>query len=308
VIGRLALAALVAAAAAGRAGVASGDEASGEVTPEAAAAAPEAGGDGATGEDSPSAGEGDQTGEDSPRAGEGDQTGGDAAAADEGDRAGEGSSGAGEAGRPSGGAASGTTGSTAADLGDGPGLAAGALPGEDPGDDAPAGVQELGARLGMVAGGRTTPGGLLLSAVYLYQMSETDWFEGGIGFSFGGGDAACFRDRDDQFVCDHGATSGLSGGISLGVRRFLGGRQRFVPFAGAGFDVRYVGFGADEVRGLALPAWLEAGARARVADGIAIAAEARYQFGVGWLDHDLGIEPQAGLVVGVGVDFRLEEP
>ena len=55
-----------------------------------------------------------------------------------------------------------------------------------------------------------------------------------------------------------------------------------------------------------MPAWLGAGVRARVTDTLAIAGEARYQFGIGWLDHDLGLEPQAGLVIAVGVDFRLE--
>ena len=38
--------------------------------------------------------------------------------------------------------------------------------------------QGLGASIGAVAGGRTTPGGLQVAGHYLYQLSDQDWFDG----------------------------------------------------------------------------------------------------------------------------------
>ena len=68
--------------------------------------------------------------------------------------------------------------------------------------------QGLGASIGVVAGGRTTPGGLVVAGHYLYQLSDQDWFDGIAAFTFGGGDAACFRDRMNTFLCDHSLADG----------------------------------------------------------------------------------------------------
>src|SRR5688572_11595198 len=77
-------------------------------------------------------------------------------------------------------------------------VAAGAAKDEDIGD------QLIAAELGVAVGGRVTPGGLRVSGHYLYQLTEQDWFDGTASFTFGGGDAECFRNRDDEFLCDHG--------------------------------------------------------------------------------------------------------
>ncbi len=192
-----------------------------------------------------------------------------------------------------------------------PGVAPSASAASSPGDalepePGVAGAQELGVRIGMAAGKRTTPGGLYLAGTYLYQLSRQDWFEGGLAFSVGSGDADCFRDRQDRFICDHGIAAGVALGLSVGVRRFLATRQSFTPYIHAGVDLRYVSFSADEVRGVALPLWLGAGVRARVGEGVAIAGGARYQAGISWFNRDLGIEPQSALIMIVGVDFRLD--
>src|SRR5207237_1420009 len=77
---------------------------------------------------------------------------------------------------------------------------------EGPADEV--GDQALGAETGLALGGRDTPGGLRIAAHYYYQLNDTDWFDGTASFTFGGGTAACFRDRDGSFVCDHGSVQG----------------------------------------------------------------------------------------------------
>src|SRR5689334_16702460 len=46
--------------------------------------------------------------------------------------------------------------------------------------------QNIGAELGLAAGGRVTPGGLRIAGHYLYQLNDVDWFDGSIGFTYGG--------------------------------------------------------------------------------------------------------------------------
>jgi len=167
-------------------------------------------------------------------------------------------------------------------------------------------VQEIGARTGIAAGGRVTPGGLYLAGEYLYQLSDTDWFDGGFGFVFGAGTASCFRDREDDVLCDHGIAHGFAGELSAGVRRWLLGRGQFVPYVRAGVSLGVATFNKDEVRGLTVPLWVGAGVRARVSEGVAVAAGAVLKAGAGWYNRGLGLEPLAGLLVTVGVDFGLD--
>src|SRR5262249_7768111 len=70
------------------------------------------------------------------------------------------------------------------------------------------GDQGIGVDIGAAAGGRVTPGGLRVSGHYLYQLSDQDWFDGTATFTFGSGTAACFRDRDNAFICEHGLADG----------------------------------------------------------------------------------------------------
>lgn len=167
-------------------------------------------------------------------------------------------------------------------------------------------AQEIGARTGIAAGGRVTPGGLYLGGKYLYQLSDTDWFDGGFSFVFGSGAASCFRDRDDQVVCDHGIAHGFGGELSAGVRRWLQPQGRFVPFVRAGVALGLASFGKDDVWGLTAPLWIGAGVRARVAEGVAVSGGAALAGGVGLYDRDLGLEPVLSLLVTAGVDFGLD--
>lgn len=165
--------------------------------------------------------------------------------------------------------------------------------------------QELGAALGAEVGGRVSPGGLNLLGQYLYQLSDEDWFDSGLSITIGGGTAGCFRDRDDDFLCDHGITRGFAAEGFAGARRFFPGQGAFTPYARAALGARIVSFRGDEVTGFALPVHLGGGIRARVADGIAVVAGSELRLGVGWFDHELGAEPHITLAVHAGVDFAL---
>jgi hypothetical protein len=169
----------------------------------------------------------------------------------------------------------------------------------------PAGQQELGAGLGVEAGGRLSPGGFHLLGNYLYQLSDQDWFDGGLSFTFGSGGAGCFRDRQDDFLCDHGITSGFAAEAFVGARRFFAGQGGFAPYARAAIGGRLISFGGDDVGGFAIPLQAGGGIRARVADGLAVVGGADLRLGIGWFDRDLGSEPHITLAIHLGVEFRL---
>lgn len=165
--------------------------------------------------------------------------------------------------------------------------------------------RELGARLGLATGGRITPGGLMVGGQYLYQMSQIDWFEGSVAFTFGGGDADCFRDRSDSYICRQGAISGFAGEVSAGVRRFVKPQDVFTPYVRGLVGLRLVTYTDDEVRGLAIPVTIAAGVRAKVSDLVSVGGDAALGLGVGFFNKDLGLQPQLGVTVLVGVEFRL---
>ncbi len=168
-----------------------------------------------------------------------------------------------------------------------------------------AGDQELSGALGVEFGGRVSPGGLHVAGSYLYQLSDVDWFDGGLSFTFGGGDAGCFRDRDGGFVCDHGVVDGFGGEIAGGVRRYFPGQGRFTPYARAALGLRLVSFGDDDVTGLALPVQLGGGVRAVVAERMSVAGGAELRLGPAWFNHDLGTEPHLGLTIHFAFEYRL---
>jgi hypothetical protein len=165
--------------------------------------------------------------------------------------------------------------------------------------------QGVGAEIGVAAGGRDTAGGLRLAGHYLYQLSEQDFFDGVAAFTYGGGSAACFRDRMNAFVCDHGLADGGTVEVSANVRRFFGGRDQFWPFARAGLGLAIVRFQDERVTGLAIPLHVGGGVRAEVADGVAVVGEGALDLGIGVFNHSLGLEPQVGIAITAGAEFRL---
>jgi hypothetical protein len=169
----------------------------------------------------------------------------------------------------------------------------------------PAGEQELGATLGVETGGRTSPGGLQLGSTYLYRLSDEDWFDGGVTVTYGGGSAECFRDRDGDFLCDHGLVDGFAAEASGGVRRFFAGQKAFSPYARAAVGLRFATFTADDVTGVAIPLILGGGVRATVNDRIAIVGGADLRVGPAFFGGDLGAEPHVTLSVRAGVELRL---
>jgi hypothetical protein len=169
----------------------------------------------------------------------------------------------------------------------------------------PAGDQELGAQIGMEMGGRVSPGGLHVLGSYLYRLSDEDWFEAGLSFTVGGGAAGCFRDRDDQVLCDHTITRGVGLEGFAGIRRFFAGQDSFSPYARAALGARLVSFAADDVTGFAIPLILGGGIRARVTDSISVVGGADLRLGIGWFNRRIESEPHLTLAIHAGAEFRL---
>ncbi|HEX5060364.1 MAG TPA: hypothetical protein VFV99_13445 [Kofleriaceae bacterium] len=167
--------------------------------------------------------------------------------------------------------------------------------------------QAISATLGVAFGGRTTPGGLAVAGHYFYQLSDHDWFDGSAQFVFGSGGAECFRDRMNDTICDHGLADGYAGGVGAGVRRFLPALASgdFWPFARAGLAAAVVRFPDDETTGITLDAQLGAGMRVAVSEAIAITAQFDFVLGLGRFSNGVGGEPQLGVMVTAGAEFRL---
>jgi opacity protein-like surface antigen len=165
--------------------------------------------------------------------------------------------------------------------------------------------QAIGAELGIALGGRVTPGGLRIAGHYLYQLSDRDWFDGTAAFTYGGGGAACFRDRSDAVICEHGAADGVGATLTASVRRYFPAQGKFRPFARAGVGVQLVHFSADGLSGAAIPLALGGGVRAVVAPSIAIIGQGELDVGVGSFGRGLGAEPIVGLAITAGVEFSL---
>lgn len=169
-----------------------------------------------------------------------------------------------------------------------------------------AGERELGARLGVAMGRRFTPGGVRAAGVMLYRLTDDDWFDGSMAFTFGRSRATCFTDRDGDFACDYSVIDGAAIDLVAGVRRFLPGPDRFAPYLRAGVGVRYLSFGGDDVRGFAIPLSAGTGVRARVNDLVAVGADVGGELGIAWLDHGLGTQSQLGIVLQATVELWLD--
>jgi hypothetical protein len=167
------------------------------------------------------------------------------------------------------------------------------------------GDQAVAAELGLAGGGRVTPGGLRIVGHYLYQLSERDWFDGAATFTFGSGQAACFRDRMDSRICSHGIGDGVEVEVAAAIRRVFAPQGAFRPFARVGLGVGLVQFGDDDVSGVALTLHGGGGVRVKVAPAIAVLAEGDLALGLGSFSNGVGGEPQLGLAVTAGVEFRL---
>lgn len=174
-----------------------------------------------------------------------------------------------------------------------------AAPDDDIGD------QGIGAEIGVAGGGRVTPGGLRIAGHYLYQLSDQDWFDGAAAFTFGAGGAECFRDRADDMICDHGFVDGRGVEISASVRRVFAPQGDFRPFARAGVGISLVQFADDSVSGVAIPLHAGGGARAKVAPAVAVVVQGELVLGLGKFGSGLGMQPQVGIALTAGAEFRL---
>jgi opacity protein-like surface antigen len=167
------------------------------------------------------------------------------------------------------------------------------------------GDQAISGELGIATGGRVTPGGLRIAGHYLYQLSDNDWFEGSVAFTFGSSAAACFRDRADKVICKHGVADGTGVELLAGVRHYFAARGAFRPFAHAGLGVGLVRFADDDVSGTAIPLHGGGGLRVAIHRSIALVFEGDLALGFGLFNRDLGVEPLFGLAVIGGAEFRL---
>jgi opacity protein-like surface antigen len=174
----------------------------------------------------------------------------------------------------------------------------------EPADDE-IGDQGISGQIGLTGGGRVTPGGLRIAGHYLYQLSEHDWFDGTASFTFGSGSAACFRDRADQVVCSHGIADGAGVEVSATIRRVFAPQGAFRPYARVGVGIGLARFTDDDVSGFTIPLHGGGGVRVKIEPAIAIVAEADLALGIGSFNRGIGLEPQLGLAVTAGVEFRL---
>lgn len=165
--------------------------------------------------------------------------------------------------------------------------------------------QGLGATAGVAIGGRLTPGGLRLAGAYLYRLSESDWFDGAASFTIGSGDAACFRDRTDERVCDHGAVDGFAVDFVAAIRRTWAPRGQFTPFARLGLGARFLRFADDQVAGLAVPIIGGGGLQVALQPHLRLVASAQVEIGGGLFSRGIGTGSQLGLALGAGVEFAL---
>lgn len=168
------------------------------------------------------------------------------------------------------------------------------------------GDQAISAELGVAAGGRVTPGGLRIAGQYLYQLSDDDWFAGAASFTYGSATAACFRDRRDAVVCQHGLADGAGLELQATIRHMLAPQGAFHPFVRLGVGLGVVRFGRDEVSGFTIPAHGGGGVRVTMAPGVAIVAEGDLVLGFGSFSRGLGSQPQLGLAIAAGAEFRLK--
>lgn len=172
------------------------------------------------------------------------------------------------------------------------------------------GDQAIGATIGVAGGGRVTPGGLRVIGHYLYQLTDSDWFDGTAAFTFGSGEPACFRDRMNGYVCDHGLVDGFSAEVGANVRRFLGSVRSttssdFWPYVRLGVGIAIVRFSDDDATGFGIPLHAGGGLRIKVSDGIAVTAEATLDIGIARFTQGLGAEPLIGGSVTAGAEFKL---
>lgn len=169
--------------------------------------------------------------------------------------------------------------------------------------------QSLGASLGIAGGGRTTPGGFRVEGHYLYQLAEQDWFDGTAAFTFGSGGAACFRDRMDYVICDHGFSDGRGVEAIAAVRRYFTAQGVdhgiWRPYARLGVGFGIARYSDDDVTGITIPAHMGGGVRANVSPQIAIVAAAEVVIGFARFGRGMGTEPQLGISVTAGAEFRL---
>jgi hypothetical protein len=175
--------------------------------------------------------------------------------------------------------------------------------------DAPAdmGDQAISAMLGAAGGGRSTPGGLLVAGHFYYQLSEMDWFDGSASFVFGSGAADCFRDRMNETVCDHGLADGYAAKLGFSVRRFMPtiASKDFWPFVRAGVGTSIVRFPDDAITGITFSLIGGAGLRASITEAVALTAGADLELGLGAFSNGLGAEPQLGVSISAGAEFKL---
>ena len=183
--------------------------------------------------------------------------------------------------------------------------AAPAAPVEAAASDSDIGDQAISVAAGAAIGGHVTPGGLRIAGQFLYQLSNEDWFDGGAAFTFGSGRPGCFRDRNNKVICTHGVAAGAGVELSASVRRVFAPRGAFLPYARVGVGLGLVRFSDDDVSGFTIPAHVGGGVRVGVSPGVALVAEGDFELGFGSFSRGVGSQPQLGLGIAAGVEFRL---
>jgi hypothetical protein len=165
---------------------------------------------------------------------------------------------------------------------------------------------EMGARLGARLNlGGLGNGGAQIGGAFLYRLSEWVWFDTQAHVSVGGSAKHCYLGRDRDVVCDPSLASGAGVLLLGGPRWFLPPVGNLTPHAGAGLGLGYASFTADDLAGVALPAWIGGGARARVAPGVSVGGELVVTGGPARFSRDQRWGPFLSLSILGSVDFGL---
>lgn len=165
---------------------------------------------------------------------------------------------------------------------------------------------ELGGHVGVTTGGGASPGGFDLGGNYLYRLSGIDWFEGSLRVVIGSGKAACFTDRQGEYLCTHGPVAGRFGELSAGVRRYLLPQDSFTPYAQLRVGLRVSTFPGDSTTAIAVPFMAGFGVRGQVNELVAIGGGATLEGGASLFSGELGLQPLVALAVQINVEFTID--
>ena len=179
--------------------------------------------------------------------------------------------------------------------------------------------QAIAAALGFAGGGGWTPGGVHFDATYLVALDERDWFEIGLGLTFGGGGKGCSSNAG-SYACNHGLADGQSLGFQAAVRHLFGNSTSLQPFIRIGAAITVIRFADDIVTtmtssmgmpratvglyGIAIGAIVGGGVRVPYSSAFALTIAGALELGVAGFAGTADGQHLLGFAATAGIEFR----